>query len=246
MGTTGKAEKKTEQRAEKAEQAGQSGKAGEKTGKKAEKTDHRKLGGELYRAKAVPQPLDVPEFAFLALDGTGDPQQSPEFGPAIAALYAVSYALKFAVRADTGTDYAVMPLEGLWHSDDPHFDAVSADSYGPGARAGWRWTLLIRQPVPYTDAQLAAALAKAEAKAEGKAGAEAVGRLRRESFTEGRCVQVLHQGPYETEPRTVKLLHDYLHTEGLREAGRHHEIYLSDPTRTAPERRRTILRQPVS
>ncbi|MFD9596602.1 GyrI-like domain-containing protein [Kitasatospora sp. NPDC059973] len=243
MGTTGKAENKTEQRAEK--RTAQAGKA-EQPGKKAEKTDHRKLGGELYRAKAVPQPLDVPEFAFLALDGTGDPQQSPEFGPAIAALYAVSYALKFAVRADTGTDYAVMPLEGLWHSDDPHFDAVSADSYGPGARAGWRWTLLIRQPVPYTDAQLAAALAKAEAKAEGKAGAEAVGRLRRESFTEGRCVQVLHQGPYETEPRTVKLLHDYLHTEGLREAGRHHEIYLSDPTRTAPERRRTILRQPVS
>ncbi|MFF1901904.1 GyrI-like domain-containing protein [Kitasatospora sp. NPDC058218] len=209
---------------------------------KAAKTDHRKLGGALYSAKAVPQPLDVPEFAFLAVDGVGDPQQSPAFGPAVAALYAASYALKFAVRADTGTDYAVMPLEGLWHSDDPHFDAVSVDSYGPGDRAGWEWTLLIRQPVPYTDAQLAAALAKAAA----KAGAEAAGRLRRESFAEGRCVQVLHKGPYETEPRTVKLLHDYLHTEGLREAGRHHEIYLSDPTRTAPERRRTILRQPVS
>ncbi|MGV9263335.1 GyrI-like domain-containing protein [Kitasatospora sp. NPDC003701] len=209
---------------------------------KAEKTDHRKLGGALYAARAVPQPVDVPEFAFLAVDGVGDPQQSPAFGPAVAALYAASYALKFAVRADTGTDYAVMPLEGLWHSNDPRFDAVSADSYGPGDRAGWEWTLLIRQPVPYTDAQLAAALAKAAA----KAGAEAAGRLRRESFAEGRCVQVLHKGPYETEPRTVKLLHDYLHTEGLREAGRHHEIYLSDPTRTAPERRRTILRQPVS
>ncbi|GAA2809505.1 GyrI-like domain-containing protein [Kitasatospora sp. CM 4170] len=213
---------------------------------RAEKTDHRKLGGALYSAKSVPQVVDVPEFAFLAVDGVGDPQQSPDFGPAIAALYATSYALKFAVRAETGLDYAVMPLEGLWHSNDPHFDAVSADSYGPGARSGWEWTLLIRQPVPYTDAQLAAALAKAEAKAEGGAGADAVGRVRRESFAEGRCIQVLHKGPYETEPRTVKLLHDYLHTERLAEAGRHHEIYLSDPTRTAPERRRTILRQPVS
>ncbi|WP_316525648.1 GyrI-like domain-containing protein [Kitasatospora brasiliensis] len=205
------------------------------------KTDHRKLGGALYRARAVPQPLDVPEFAFLAVDGTGDPRRSPEFTPAIAALYAVSYALKFAVRADTGQDYAVMPLEGLWHSSDPGFDPTALESYDTDARAGWEWTLLIRQPVPYTAEQLSAALAKAGA----KAGAEAVGRIRPEVFTEGPCVQVLHKGPYETEPHTVKLLHDYLRTEGLKGAGRHHEIYLSDPTRTAPERRRTILRQPV-
>ncbi|MBV6702041.1 GyrI-like domain-containing protein [Kitasatospora aureofaciens] len=213
-----------------------------KSGPAQGKTDHRKLGGALYGAKAVPHTLDVPEFAFLAVDGSGDPGQSPEFGSAIAALYAASYALKFAVRADTGLDYAVMPLEGLWHSTDPDFDAAALDTYGPGDRAGWEWTLLIRQPVPYTDAQLAAALAKAAA----KAGAEEAGRIRREVFTEGPCVQVLHKGPYETEPRSVKLLHDYLEAEGLKEAGRHHEIYLSDPTRTAPERRRTILRQPVS
>ncbi|MFI6443644.1 GyrI-like domain-containing protein [Kitasatospora sp. NPDC050543] len=208
---------------------------------KAQKTDHRTLDAPLYSAKAVPQEVVVPELEFLAVDGVGDPRQSPEFGPAIAALYAASYALKFAVRADTGLDYSVMPLEGLWRSNDPAFDAFSADSYGPGARAGWEWTLLIRQPVPYSPEQLAAAVDKAAA----KAGPEAAGRLREERFAEGRSVQVLHKGPYETEPHTVKLLHDYLVTERLAESGRHHEVYLSDPTRTAPERRRTILRQPV-
>ncbi|MFI6846720.1 GyrI-like domain-containing protein [Kitasatospora sp. NBC_00085] len=206
------------------------------------KTDHRRTDAALYSAKAAPRPVDVPWLDFLAVDGVGDPAGDPAFAAATAALYAASYTLKFAVRAETGVDYAVLPLEGLWRSDDPEFDPADPDAYRPEARTHWAWTLLIRQPVPYGDAQLATALAKAKA----KAGAEAAAGLRRVSFAEGRCIQVLHRGPYAEEPRTVKLLHEHLAAEGLAPADRHHEIYLTDPTRTAPERQRTILRQPVA
>ncbi|MET9254565.1 GyrI-like domain-containing protein [Streptomyces sp. NPDC048182] len=202
--------------------------------------DYRRENKELYHATTRPTALDVPELCFLAVDGEGDPRD-PRFATAVTALCTAAYALKFALRAETGTDYGVLPLEGLWHHTDRYADLTGGDAGAFRDRSGWRWTLLIRQPLPFTDGQLAAAREKAAA----KAGEEPAAALRTERFAEGRCVQLLHKGTFETEPETVARLHRYLAEGELTPSGRHHELYLTDHTRTAPERQRTLLRQPV-
>lgn len=201
----------------------------------AAKTD---LTAELPGYRAVRGRFDVltlPPATYLMADGEGDPNSAPAYAEALAALYPVAYALKFLSKRELDRDYTVPPLEGLWWADDSASFTTARD------KTRWRWTLMIRVPDWLTDDHVARAVATAEAK-----GA-AAGRVRCEEFDEGLCIQTLHVGSYDAEGPVLAEMHDRVIPErGLRMTGIHHEIYLSDARRTAPERLRTILRQPVA
>ena len=173
--------------------------------------------------------VDVPEIAFLMVDGHGDPNTSPAYTEAVTALYTLSYTVRAIAKADLGRVHTVGPLEGLWSADDP---AV----FVTREKSAWDWTMMISQPAWITPDIVEAAMRKKKA----------VDGVRFTPYAEGRSVQVLHVGSYDDEAPVLAALHrEYLPEHGLTFNGRHHEIYLSDPRRTAPEKLRTILRQPV-
>jgi len=179
--------------------------------------------------------VDVPAFRFLMIDGAGDPNTSPHYARAVEALFSVSYAAKFMVKkGPSGVDYAVMPLEGLWWSDD-------MASFVANDRAKWRWTMMIHQPSYADDAVLHAAMADVKR----RKGLAAVDLLRLETFAEGPCAQTLHVGPFTEEGPTIQRVHDFIEERGAL-AGKHHEIYLSDIRRADPSRWKTIIRQPMA
>lgn len=201
-----------------------------------EKLDLVKQSGDLYRPPAQgPVLVEVPEIALLMIDGVGDPNTSPEYAQSLEALYAVSYGAKFMVkRGPEGIDYKVPPLEGLWWSDD-------MKDFLRGRRDAWRWTMMIPQPPVVTVALIDRAVAEAGRKKD----LPALAKLRFEWFDEGLCAQVMHVGPYSAERPTIERLHAFIADRGFVRRGKHHEIYLGDPRRAAPERLRTIIRQPV-
>jgi hypothetical protein len=179
--------------------------------------------------------VDVPAFRFLMIDGAGDPNTSPHYARAVEALFSVSYAAKFIVKkGPSGIDYAVMPLEGLWWSDD-------MASFAANDRTKWKWTMMIHQPPYADDAVLDAAMADVKR----RKGLAAVDLLRVETFAEGPCAQTLHVGPFTEEGPTIQRVHDFIEERGAL-AGKHHEIYLSDIRRAAPSRWKTIIRQPMA
>ncbi|MGW7295556.1 GyrI-like domain-containing protein [Streptomyces xiamenensis] len=181
--------------------------------------------------------VDVPEQRFLAVDGTGDPNTAPAYARAVEALYAVAYTLKFASKgsAGSGGDFVVGPLEGLWWSPDPGV-------FTSRAKDAWNWTMLISLPPWITGAMIEDARCTALAKKKNPV----ISEVRRLTLHEGRSAQVLHIGSYDDETPLMTELHgSYLGARGLRPTGTHHEVYLSDPRRTAPEKLRTVLRQPV-
>ena len=173
--------------------------------------------------------VDVPEIAFLMVDGHGDPNVSPAYADAVAALYTLSYTVRAIAKAELGRVHTVGPLEGLWSADDPSV-------FRTREKSAWDWTMMISQPAWITPDVVEAAMRKKKA----------VDGVRFTPYAEGRSVQVLHVGSYDDEAPVLAALHrEYLPEHGLTFNGRHHEIYLSDPRRTAPEKLRTILRQPV-
>lgn len=187
-----------------------------------------------YRAGRSIELVDVPAMDFVMVDGAGDPNTAPAYRTALEWLYSTSYALKFAARAELGRDYVVPPLEGLWWADDP------AD-FTARRKHAWRWTMMIMAPDFITPDMFD----KAAAKAARKLGGAPPG-LRYERYAEGRSLQVLHVGSYDDEGPVLAQMHDVeMPARGLAFNGHHHEIYLSDARRTAPDRLRTILRQPV-
>ncbi|GAA3799395.1 GyrI-like domain-containing protein [Cellulomonas soli] len=200
------------------------------------KIDFRKVDRELYAPPADEWvQVEVPPLWFLAIDGHGDPNVAPAYAEALGALYAASYAVKFASKARYDRDYVVGPLEGLWWTD---VDAPFADV----PKSDWSWTVLIRQPDWMGVDEVTALLQETAAKKK----LPLVATLRHELVDEGLSLQILHHGPYADEAPTLRRLHSEVIPErGLRERGLHHEIYLSDARRTAPEKLRTVLRQPV-
>lgn len=189
-----------------------------------------------YRARSgVFDIIDVPPMNYLMIDGHGDPNAGGPFAEAITALFSVGYKLKFTSKKDLGRDYAVMPLEGLWRSEDPTSFTTARD------KSRWDWTLMMLVPDWIDEPAFTDAIA-----ATDKAGA-AVHRLRLAEFAEGLCVQTLHLGSFDSEADTVHRMHtEFIPDNNLSLAGQHHEIYLSDFRRTAPEKLRTIVRQPVA
>ncbi|MDO6797558.1 GyrI-like domain-containing protein [Shimia thalassica] len=204
-----------------------------------EKLDFKRADKAFYTGKAgVWDILDVPAWSFIMMDGQGNPN-GPSYARALAALYPVAYAIKFASKA-VGNDYVVPPLEALWWAENP-------DAFTQNRRNEWQWTVMLRVPETVTrDAfergQVAAA-AKLEKK---KQDASAISELRLTTLSEGRCLQTLHIGPYTDEAPVLANLHDRVMPDlGVTFHGPHHEIYLSDPRRTDPQKLKTLLRQPV-
>lgn len=178
--------------------------------------------------------VEVPRFQFYAVDGTGDPNTSPAYTRAVEALYALSYATKFASKAALSRDYVVAPLEGLWWADHPK-------AFTDRSKTSWSWTMLMRQPDWITREVAAEARAKASAKS-----ARALELVRTEWFEEGLSVQILHVGAYDDEGPTIARMHqEFMPANGLAPRAKHHEIYLSDPRRVARSNLKTVLRQPV-
>jgi hypothetical protein len=197
------------------------------------KLDLKRELADVYTARRRPGLVDVPELKFLMIDGHGDPNTSADYGQAIEALYSVAYTLKFALKREGSLDYPVMPLEGLWSA---------GDAYDFSSKARWRWTAMLLQPDIITDELVA----DATEQAVQKRSLPAVALMRLETFTEGLCAQVLHIGPYADEGRTITALHEFIAEQGYILRGEHHEIYLGDPRRSAPDRLRTIIRQPIA
>jgi len=199
-----------------------------------EKIDLKKKWKELYSPSSTEiSIIDVPEFRYLMVDGKGDPNTSPEYSDAVEALFSLSYAAKFSIKKQTMIDYTVMPLEGLWWAD-------SMDDFKTGRKDDWCWTMMVLQPEWVTDGVFRNAVDSVQKKKD----LPALPKVRFTSFREGRCAQILYRGAYSGEAPTIKRIHDSINTNGFVLTGKHHEIYLNDPRRTAPEKLRTIIRQP--
>ncbi|MBO6718335.1 MAG: GyrI-like domain-containing protein [Rhizobiaceae bacterium] len=201
-----------------------------------EKVDFRKSLKHLYAPPAKDfVEVEVPAMQFVKVDGAGDPNTAPAYRQALEWLYSVSYGLKFASKLTLKRDYAVPPLEGLWWAED-------MDTFLTREKNKWSWTMMIMAPDWIDRAMFDAAVEKASA----KLGAKPPASFRFETFDEGLSVQIMHIGSYDEEGPTIARLHgEYLPANGLTENGHHHEIYIGDPRRTAPEKLKTVLRQPV-
>ena len=199
----------------------------------AAKIDLKHELGDLYKARSQPMVVEVPELDFLMIDGHGEPA-GPAFQESVDALYAAAYGLKFRVRALDGADYRVMPLEGLWW-------IPNARVWDFEDKSDWDWTLMIVQPEIVT----ADLVREVMAAVRVKRGSPALERVRLEAYEEGLSVQTMHVGPWEAERPTLERLQLFIAESDLVPVGKHHEIYLSDPGRVAPDRMRTIVRQPV-
>ncbi len=199
------------------------------------KIDYKKELKYLYSATAKKVAfIDVPPLKYLMVHGKGEPG-GPEFTAAIEALYPLAYTIKFHSKTHLDFDYVVPPLEGLWWADDMN-DFINDN------RDRWLWTLMIMQPDKITNAIFDEAIAQVKEKKHPAA----IDKVEFCSYTEGKCAQVLHVGPFSEEGATVEKLHAAIESEGYSLAGKHHEIYLSDMRRVAPEKYRTIVRQPVA
>ena len=209
------------------------------------KLDLRKEFKNLYQPSAKKVELvKIPRFKFIMIDGKIEkgksPGTSPAFAEATQAMYGISYTLKFTSKQDKKNpiDYPVMPLEGLWWVEDGFFDITK-----PG---NWFWTLMMMQPEHVTETMFESAMKKV---VEKKGDSPSLAKVRFETFEEGLCVQTMHIGPYATEPATVERMKTFMQENGLRDrvglGGKHHEIYLGDPRKSAPEKLKTVLRHPV-
>jgi hypothetical protein len=201
----------------------------------ATKVDLKREFGALYSPGREPVLVDVPELPFLMIDGHGDPNTSPAYAEAVQAIYQVAYTLKFTIkRSEGGIDYGVMPLEGLWWVPD-------MTTFSTADKSQWDWTMMILQP----DVVTMDMVERAKDAAAAKHPSEALARIRLERFDEGESAQVMYVGPYADEGPTIQRLHAFIDQQGLMRRGKHHEIYLGDPRRSAPEKLKTIIRQPV-
>ena len=201
------------------------------------KIDFKKELKNLYKpsAKCV-EKVTVPVMNFLMIDGQGDPNTTQEFQDAIEALYSVAYTLKFMVKkGDMAIDYGVMPLEGLWWSDD--MSAFSANR-----KEAWKWTLMIMQPEFITLAMFEEAIEQVRL----KKNPVSLSKLRFESFEEGEAAQIMHIGPFSDEGPTIEKVHAFIESSGKERRNKHHEIYLSDTRRADPAKWKTVIRQPYS
>ncbi len=181
--------------------------------------------------------LDLPPRRCVMIDGEGPPGPDA-FAPRMPGLYTTAYKLRFGLK-DRGAITRVGPLEGLWWTSDGVFDL---DWLLEGARDTWRWTLLIALPDEATADEVDRALSAGRAKVDPALAPN----LRVETVDEGRVAQLLHVGPYAAEKASIERLHAAVEAAGLELRGCHHELYLGNPQASAPERLRTILRQPVA
>jgi hypothetical protein len=205
--------------------------------------DYKKKDKDLYFPPQEPVMVDVPEMVYIMVDGQGDPNHSSEFQSAIEWLYALSYHIRMAPKRGQAPDgyfpHVVPPLEGLW--------GISGDQFDFTRRDNWLWTVMIRQPEFVTENLFASSVQEVVQKKKLQNFSES---LRLERLTEGSCVQIMHTGDYESEPESVEKMQQYCaihHLVDQVELGaKHHEIYLSDPRKVLPDKRKTVLRHPAA
>lgn len=203
--------------------------------------DYKKTEKELYQPKTTPSIIDVPEMVFIAVDGKGDPNTSAEYAAAIEVLYGLSYTIKMSSKSVL--EYVVPPLEGFWNVTDETFKGGGVPIPD---KSKFEWTALIRQPDFVTEDVFERAkttLAKKKPNLD-------TSRARHVKIAEGLCVQVMHISSYDDEPATIALMDKYAVENGyamdINDTRRHHEIYLSDPRKVAPEKLKTVIRHPIA
>lgn len=204
--------------------------------------DFKKEYKEFYMPPKKPTIVTVPEMNYIAVRGKGDPnEEGGEYKRSIELLYGIAYTIKMSKKGDHRIegyfDYVVPPLEGFWWQD-----GVQGIDYAD--KAGFRWVSLIRLPDFVTKADFEWAVEEAAKKK--KTDHSAVELL---TYNEGLCVQCMHNGSYDSEPATVQLMHEYMEQQGcildITDERYHHEIYLSDARRVAPEKLKTVIRHPI-
>lgn len=200
-----------------------------------QKIDFKKQLPEIYNPKNIEfATINIPKMKFLKIDGKGNPNDSDEYQKTVEWLYSISYGIKFECKKKLEIDYVVPPLEGIWWSEN-------MDDFVTRNKENWQWTMMLMLPDFISDDLCEFGLNKAKAKLGIPPS-----NLRFEVFEEGLCLQALHIGSYDDEtPKLHKLHHEIMPAADLDFNGHHHEIYLSDPRKTAPEKLKTILRQPV-
>jgi hypothetical protein len=201
-----------------------------------EKIDFKKEWKELYQpSRSEWRLVNVPDLQYLMVDGHGDPNTAVEYTQALEALYAVAYRLKFFSKKQ-GRDYVVPPLEGLWWAEN--MDAFSAARN----KSQWDWTMMIMTPDWITHPTFL----QAQKAARDNKELPAARKLQLKTYREGLSVQILHLGSYDEEGPALAHLHqEWMPENGFDFNGKHHEVYLNDPRKVAPDKLKTILRQPV-
>ncbi|MDE5932331.1 MAG: GyrI-like domain-containing protein [Lachnospiraceae bacterium] len=204
--------------------------------------DFKKEYKDLYAPKTMPEIITVPKANYIAVRGSGNPnEEGGAYKQAIGILFAVAYTIKMSYKLDYKIEgfyeYVVPPLEGLWWQED-------ADTVNYADKDSFQWISLLRLPEFVTEKDFAWAVAMAsEKKKMDCSTAEFL------TLDEGECVQILHKGPFDTEPESVAAMNEYLKQKGYMEdisdTRRHHEIYLTDARKTAPEKWKTVIRHPV-
>jgi hypothetical protein len=198
------------------------------------KIDHKLLFKPLYSPSRKPEIIDVPAMNFIMVDGHGDPNHSQEYQDAVSALFGLAYSIKFAIKKTQGIEYAVMPLEGLWWVENMADFSITH-------KEDWQWTAMIMQPETVSPAIF-------ESQREEvikKKGLPMLDMARFVSYAEGPSVQMMHIGPFSTEGPNVAAMHAFAKEQGYSNTGKHHEIYLSDVRKAAPEKLKTVMRQPI-
>ena len=200
-----------------------------------DKIDLKKLYKSLYTpSKKEFSIVEVPPLQYLMIDGVGNPVTSQRYQEAVQTLYSIAYTLKFHVKKTQEKDFTVMGLEGLWFMPD-------MKEFSLATKERWCWTAMILQP----DFITADLFEEARRKAAAKGKAPLTNEVRLETYSEGLCAQILYLGTYVDEAPTIAAMHQFIAAQGYLLSGKHHEIYLSDARRVAPEDNRTILRQPM-
>lgn len=201
-----------------------------------EKLDYKKKLKEYYSAsKDKFAIVNVPEMNFLTVAGEGDPNTSKSFKEAVELIYTFAYSIKFMFKkGPEQIDFGVMPLEGLWWTED-------MSTFSVERKNEWQWKIMIMQPEIVTEEYFNRAVEQVKLK---KTFAN-YDRIKFESFREGLSAQTLHIGPFEQEGPVIENLHNNIEDGGYKPVEKHHEIYLSDIRRAAPEKWKTIIRQPI-
>lgn len=209
-----------------------------------EKFDYKKEYKDLYQPKTKPSIIEIPEMIFIAIDGKGDPNTSDEYKDALEILYGLSFTIKMSKMSGTQPEgyfeYVVPPLEGLWYVDDAKFDGTNITD-----KSRFCWISMIRQPEFVTEKvfeNAKNALVKKKRELD-------LSKARLIKMTEGLCVQIMHKGTYDSEPESIAKIREFAeksgYTEDISDTRFHHEIYLSDPRRCAPENLKTVIRHPI-
>ena len=212
----------------------------------SEVLDYKKAFKAYYQPSTKPGIIDMPEMTFIAVDGSGNPNTSEEYLTALEMLYGLSYTIKMskinATQPQGYFEYKVFPLEGLWWFQDQR---ELSGSLSTDDKAALKWRSMICQPEFVNEA----VLEFAKAVLVKKRPALDLSNALLVKFQEGLCVQCMHIGPYDTEATTIAAMTQFAldqgYVEDLSETRGHHEIYLGDPRRTAPEKLKTVIRHPI-